>query len=296
MQFRVDYRRLTPIFLQQPSNRWDRASVRRLGEDARVGGVAAEMITFYHGTGSQSFELVGPTLKIEEAWGYFDKVRRLLAARRNTEALELLSESGVRALEGRNHFGDVFAVLYAEVPVSKYERLRSLKGSAAWRVIADTFTEVGLYVRFIAIELAEVAFPYDIFVCHASEDKLSVAVPLSVELENQGFRVWLDRFVLTVGDSLRREIERGLAECSDGIVVLSKAFFDKEWPQRELDALISLELGQRRKKIMPVRHEIEVSEIARKVPFFAGVLMLSTEEGISVVAEGIRKAVEKEGE
>jgi hypothetical protein len=46
-----------------------------------------------------------------------------------------------------------------------------------------------------------------------------------------------DEFTLSVGDRLRRSIDRGLANCRYGIVILSPMFFGKEWPQRELDGL-----------------------------------------------------------
>ena len=48
---------------------------------------------------------------------------------------------------------------------------------------------------------------YDAFISHASEDKREVARPLA----EAGLRVWLDAFELTVGDNLRREIDKGLS-------------------------------------------------------------------------------------
>ena len=71
---------------------------------------------------------------------------------------------------------------------------------------------------------------YDVFISHASEDKDEVARPLAQRLEQLGLRVWLDECQLTVGDSLRRSIDRGLGESRFGVVVLSPAFFRKEWP------------------------------------------------------------------
>jgi len=54
-------------------------------------------------------------------------------------------------------------------------------------------------------------------------------------------RVWYDEFTLKVGDSLRRTIDRGLASSRFGVVVLSDSFFQKEWPNRELDGLVALD-------------------------------------------------------
>jgi hypothetical protein len=42
---------------------------------------------------------------------------------------------------------------------------------------------------------------YDVFICHASEDKSDVARPLSHFLQSLGIVVWYDEFSLEVGDS-----------------------------------------------------------------------------------------------
>lgn len=75
-------------------------------------------------------------------------------------------------------------------------------------------------------------------------------------------KVWFDEFTLTVGDSLRRSIDRGLATSRFGVVVISPDFLRKEWPQRELDGLVSREIGGV-KIILPVWHNIR-AELIRK--------------------------------
>jgi hypothetical protein len=81
---------------------------------------------------------------------------------------------------------------------------------------------------------------YDLFISHASEDKETIAQPLTLELRGRGYRVWLDRFELKLGDSLSRTIDRGLADSKYGAVILSKYFFAKKWPERELSGLVYL--------------------------------------------------------
>ncbi len=80
---------------------------------------------------------------------------------------------------------------------------------------------------------------HDAFISHASEDKEEFVRPLAEALHEAGFSVWYDVFSLKIGDSLRRSIDRGLADSRYGIVVLSSAFFEKNWPQYELDGLIA---------------------------------------------------------
>jgi predicted nucleotide-binding protein len=77
-----------------------------------------------------------------------------------------------------------------------------------------------------------------VFISHASEDKESAARPLGEALVQLGYQVWYDEYVLNVGDSLSEEIDRGLAECDFGVVILSPSFFQKNWPRRELSGLV----------------------------------------------------------
>ena len=85
---------------------------------------------------------------------------------------------------------------------------------------------------------------WDLFICHASEDKDTVARPLALALSEKDLTVWYDEFELVLGDSLRRKIEHGLANSRYGVVILSESFFRKEWPQRELDGLAAREDGR----------------------------------------------------
>lgn len=131
---------------------------------------------------------------------------------------------------------------------------------------------------------------YDVFISHASEDKDQVARPLAQQLEQRGLRVWLDECQLTVGDSLRRSIDRGLGESRFGIVVLSQAFFKKEWPNRELDGLFARDEGQE-KVILPVWHQVSATEIRRFSPILADRIAVSTERGLDEVAKSITAAM-----
>jgi len=81
---------------------------------------------------------------------------------------------------------------------------------------------------------------FNVFICHASEDKDDVATPLAIKLQEVGVSVWYDKFSLKWGDSLTRSINEGLQNSLFGIVILSENFFKKNWPQTELGALVSL--------------------------------------------------------
>jgi hypothetical protein len=132
---------------------------------------------------------------------------------------------------------------------------------------------------------------WDLFISHASEDKAEVAEPLADMFIERGLKVWYDKYTLTVGDSLRRRIDEGLAKCSYGLVILSKHFFSKEWPQKELDGLVAREDGKA-KRILPVWHTITKQEVLGFSPMLADRLAVSTSEGLQRVVEQIMRAVQ----
>jgi len=131
---------------------------------------------------------------------------------------------------------------------------------------------------------------WDIFISHASEDKNEIVRPLANALKKVGFRVWYDEIIITLGDSLRRSIDKGLARSKFGLVVLSPDFFKKEWPKRELDGLTTREL-RGEKVILPVWHNVDREYVAKFSPTLANKFAVSTEKGIDKVVEEILKAV-----
>ncbi len=129
---------------------------------------------------------------------------------------------------------------------------------------------------------------WDLFISHASEDKDDVARPLADKFIEQGLKVWYDEYTLTVGDSLRRSIDRGLARSRYGLVVLSPHFFEKEWPQKELDGLVAREDGSE-KRILPVWHKVNRSDVVAFSPSLADKLGVSTAKGLNHVVQEIMR-------
>lgn len=123
---------------------------------------------------------------------------------------------------------------------------------------------------------------WDVFICHASEDKESFVRPLAEALRAKGLRVWYDEFTLLVGDSLRRSIDRGLALSKFGAVVLSPSFFAKEWPQRELDGLVAKEVDKRR-VILPVWHNVSAQDVREYSVTLADRVAVNSTDGIRAV-------------
>lgn len=116
---------------------------------------------------------------------------------------------------------------------------------------------------------------HDFFISHASEDKDGFVRELADALQSRGARVWYDDFTLRIGDSLRRNIDRGLAGSRFGVVVLSEHFFRKEWTNKELDGLVALEV-QGRTRILPIWHKVSKDEVANYSPMLADKVALNT--------------------
>ncbi|MDA0171423.1 toll/interleukin-1 receptor domain-containing protein [Solirubrobacter taibaiensis] len=136
------------------------------------------------------------------------------------------------------------------------------------------------------------ALDLDVFISHAREDKDTVARPLAQELERRGWRVWFDESELTVGDGLRRTIDDGLSRSRFGVVVLSPAFFSKDWPQRELDGLVAREV-EGRKVVLPVWHGVDAAYVTRYSPTLADKMAASSAVGVVALAEDIERALVK---
>lgn len=131
---------------------------------------------------------------------------------------------------------------------------------------------------------------YDVFISHASEDKDAVARPLAEALVKRGLKVWYDETHLTVGDSLRRSIDLGLAKSKFGVVILSDNFFRKHWPQQELNGLAAKEVAGQ-KVILPVWHGITHEEIARESPTLADRMGTNMDRGLARVVDDLITAI-----
>jgi len=133
---------------------------------------------------------------------------------------------------------------------------------------------------------------WDVFISYASEDRAAVALPLAKALQDRGLAVWYDEFELHVGDSLTRTIDTGLAKSRYGVVVLSKQFFAKEWPRKELDALLTRE-GDGTKVVLPVWHSVDAEAVAAQSAILASRYAARTNDGLDSVVRRLLESMER---
>jgi hypothetical protein len=134
---------------------------------------------------------------------------------------------------------------------------------------------------------------FDVFICHTTEDKDAVARPLAERLSRLGLNVWYDELSLSIGDSLRASIDKGISNSRYGIVILSQTFFDKKWPQNELNAMFSLETnGENR--ILPVWHKIDKDFLKNNSPLLLDRIAVSTDDGLEKLIKDVVKKIKPE--
>jgi hypothetical protein len=96
----------------------------------------------------------------DEDWGILrTSAARLLAARSQKTASEMIVSLPFEVWEGTNYFQDEFSVLRLVVSVERYvqmeEEAKSKEVRLAYNQIANTVMELGTYIRFIVAELSE---------------------------------------------------------------------------------------------------------------------------------------------
>jgi hypothetical protein len=132
--------------------------------------------------------------------------------------------------------------------------------------------------------------PNDLFLSHAWADRQASAQQLYEELEKFGLKVWFSEVELTYGQSLGRQIDRALANCTAGLILVTPAFLTAvetgTWAERELGVLIGSD------RVIPVLHEVTFEQLKRVSPMLADRAGFSTaEENLSAIAEKIAAAI-----
>ena len=126
---------------------------------------------------------------------------------------------------------------------------------------------------------------YDVFISHASEDKVPFVDSLVDALSQRGVKVWYDRKVLTWGKSIRQNIDLGLRKSKFAIIVLSEFYIQKYWTQKEFNALFSLgaQLGE---FLLPIWHNITPERAKEFSPMLSdSIALISSDYTIEEIAD-----------
>lgn len=116
---------------------------------------------------------------------------------------------------------------------------------------------------------------WDVFISHATEDKNTIVRELADILEKLHVKIWYDDYSLRVGDSLSKSIDEGLINSRYGILIISKAFLEKQWTEYEYRSLLSKEENGK-KIILPIWHNITKDEIKKYSLYLSDKIALDT--------------------
>jgi hypothetical protein len=131
---------------------------------------------------------------------------------------------------------------------------------------------------------------WDVFICYAHADKATASL-IAAELEALGIRAWFDETELTIGMGIRRSIDYGVAHSRFGVVLMSHSFFGREWPQRELDGIVALQVGGRH-QVLPIWHGLSRDDMLGYSPTLADTVAARTVDStIKEIAAEIARAV-----
>ncbi len=129
---------------------------------------------------------------------------------------------------------------------------------------------------------------WDVFLCHAWDDRRGAAKELHDLLESLGVSVWFSEKDVALGTPLLREIDKGLAKSRVGIVLVTPALLDRLRGEgiadKELSALLARDL------LVPIVHDTTYERLRDVSPLLGSRSGLSTSE--SPMAEVAAKLAE----
>ena len=119
---------------------------------------------------------------------------------------------------------------------------------------------------------------YDVFLSHASKDKISYVEELKQTLDLLGIDVFYDKDTIEWGDKWKEKIYEGLEKSEFAIIVISEHFFGREWTEEELKSLLERQNAEGQKLILPIVHNITTDQLKEKYPAVADIQAIESRD------------------
>lgn len=148
-----------------------------------------------------------------------------------------------------------------------------------YRYLIDKLGPASIGESNIAYDRPSRLKPYDVFISHASKDKLAAVNDIRNELRALGVNVWYDTDRIAWGDGLSSIIDDGLQNCEFGIIVISRRYFKSRWCNKELQTLVDRNFENGRKVILPLLLNVTILEAVEKYPFLDDIKMVEYKKG-----------------
>lgn len=134
---------------------------------------------------------------------------------------------------------------------------------------------------------------YDVFICHASEDKKDIAIPVYDELVKINISAFIDHVEIKWGDSLIEKINSALVKSKYVIAILSADSVNKEWPQKELRAVLASEIADGDIKLLTLVKKDDEEIVKAALPLLRDKVYMVYDENPEVVADNIRSRLHR---
>lgn len=129
---------------------------------------------------------------------------------------------------------------------------------------------------------------FDVFICHASEDKKDIAIPVYDELTKINISAFIDHVEINWGDSLIEKINSALVKSKYVIAILSAESVNKEWPQKELRAVLASEISDGDVKLLTLVKKDDEEIVKTTLPLLRDKLYMVYDENPEVVAGKVK--------
>lgn len=106
----------------------------------------------------------------------------------------------------------------------------------------------------------------DVFISHASKDKVKYVENLVLSIKSKGISVFYDTESISWGDCIKEKIDEGLANCRLAIIVISKNYFGRKWTEYELKTLLNRQNEEGKKLILPILYRISKKDFISHYP------------------------------
>ena len=119
---------------------------------------------------------------------------------------------------------------------------------------------------------------YDVFLSHASSDKITYVEELKRTLDILGIQIFYDKDTIEWGDKWKAKIYEGLEKSEFAIIVISENFFGREWTEEELKNLLERQNAEGQKLILPILYDITTDQLKEKYPTVADIQAIESKD------------------
>ena len=158
----------------------------------------------------------------------------------------------------------------------------STKKKAKWSPATSNILYTDAQIRTLTpvymniIKQPQTPDKFDLFLCHAWDDRKGAAKELFDKLTNNGISVWFSEKNLQLGTNMLREIDKGLAKSRAGIVLVTPAFLNRIKAEGVADKELSALLAKDR--LIPIVHNTTYDELRNVSPLLGSRSGLDTSE------------------